>query len=180
MTPPPPTVSRKKLWRFQTSFELTRGYFPKYKQLNCSFLKSFPLLFFWYYLKAVVRPRTKLQEARLRVEGEPLDVDFAIRFENGRRIPAWKEKVGELRQFKSPIRELSRKFFFLVPFDVAVVVQDGFGHCSHDVLPIGAIINRIKRGEKKNFKTGLMACRLLLLNTLFFNDWCMCVSSVES
>jgi hypothetical protein len=49
-------------------------------------------MLFFDYLKAIVSPGTKLQEARLCVEGEPLDVDFAIGFENSRRIPVKEEK----------------------------------------------------------------------------------------
>ena len=37
-------------------------------------------------------PRTEFHEARLRVEREPLDVDLAVRLENGRRIPLRRRK----------------------------------------------------------------------------------------
>lgn len=39
------------------------------------------------HLEAVVRPRAELEDARLLVEGEVLDVDLAARLVNGRRFP---------------------------------------------------------------------------------------------
>jgi hypothetical protein len=65
------------------------------------------------YLESIVGPRSKLHEARLVIEGEVPDVDFARRFENGRRRPQY----------------------------FACVVQHGFCHRRHHVLAVGAAIS---------------------------------------
>jgi hypothetical protein len=85
-------------------------------------------------------------------------------------------KVGELKQFKSDLLfESYQESFFFVPFDAVVVVKDGFGHStSHRVTAYSpSALYSIWNGRKTKM-TGLMAWRLLLLNTLFFNDWYVC------
>ena len=82
------------------------------------------------YLYAVVTPRTEFHEACLCIEREIADVDFAIWFEYGRRVP----------------------------FDVAVVVQQSFGHGRDDVFTIGTgtyfvnLISQVKVESGEAFK----------------------------
>jgi hypothetical protein len=151
---------------------------PKNNWIVVFFFKFY--FIFLYYLKAVLRPRNKHQEARLRVEGEPLDVDFAIRFENDRGFLR-RKKSGRIKaiQIWSPIRELSRKFLFCTIWRGRR--SEGWlwslhESSSHGVLPIGAIFN-MKR--KKNKNDGFNGMALTTPKHVIF-QWLVCVSSVES
>ena len=93
-------------------------------------------------------PRTEFHEARLRVEREPLDVDLAVRLENGRRIPLRRRKKKTINDSPCcPFTNTAERCGATkknLPFDVAVVVQNGFSHCRHDVFSVrtGPMKNR--------------------------------------
>ena len=72
------------------------------------------------YLKAIVCPRSKFEDARLLVEGEVLDVDLARRFVDRRRFPFDEAVVvhrglRRQRHFKVAVRT-ANSIITIVPF----------------------------------------------------------------
>ena len=92
------------------------------------------------YLQAVMGPGTELHEAGLRVKGKVADVDFAVGFENGGRVP----------------------------FDVAVVVQYGLGHGGHYVLAVSTKSIETQTSDLIKMKTMVKKDMKAIVNANWF------------